>query len=529
MDTHLASTTMVELCLIELDDGSVIAQRDVPVSQYLMPRSIGDSLYLCDSQGGVIYKLDKNLQTVQEWNVEPVEGNFYMSQKETAYLYNYEESLTRYDLTTGETTPALAGDPDICWINEGTDSLIIKYYTPDNGAPAYAVLDLLTDTCRYAEPEDQVDSASRMGSTWIYEKYLENYIYYLHTDGEDPLRLEAQQSTVTMLPQGYLMETTLDGTNLRLYQMDGTLISACTVLENGDGYLSTKMIWNEANGGYFFLLQSYDEVTRLIFWDISKSAGGENLALEPVPETDAIQTGLEERAGELEQKYGVSILVGDECDTTFDEFSATQVADWDRVMVALDTLDMALAVYPDGFIRQLRFGNVKGIQIHLICDLQAHGSGRTGGGYNAFAQEHFDHYLMVMDIDVCDTDTYYHEMSHIIDAYLLWDSLNREDALYSEAGWGNLNPDWFKGYTYDYSMEQQILRDGWFVDGYSTIRPTEDRARVMEYAMVPYGRWMFEDAPGLQQKLDYYCRCIRDAFDTTGWPETVLWEQYLAK
>jgi hypothetical protein len=50
---------------------------------------------------------------------------------------------------------------------------------------------------------------------------------------------------------------------------------------------------------------------------------------------------------------------------------------------------------------------------------------------------------------------------------------------------------------------------------------------VLEYAMVDFGRWTFENAQVLTEKLDYYCRCIRDAFDTSGWPDTVLWEQYL--
>ena len=29
------------------------------------------------------------------------------------------------------------------------------------------------------------------------------------------------------------------------------------------------------------------------------------------------------------------------------------------------------------------------------------------------------------------------------------------------------------------------------------------------------------------RKLEYLCRCIRDCFDTTGWPETTVWEQVL--
>jgi hypothetical protein len=44
--------------------------------------------------------------------------------------------------------------------------------------------------------------------------------------------------------------------------------------------------------------------------------------------------------------------------------------------------------------------------------------------------------------------------------------------------------------------------------------------------MSEYGGSYFTGRKGLEGKLDYYCRCIRDAFDTTGWAETVLWEQY---
>ena len=135
---------------------------------------------------------------------------------------------------------------------------------------------------------------------------------------------------------------------------------------------------------------------------------------------------------------------------------------------------------------------------------------------------------MVIDIEASTTETYYHEFSHIIDSYLEWESLEREDALFSEETWNSLNPKWFDGYSYDYGYEIYLDDYTYFVDSYATISPTEDRARVLEYAMADFGRWTFEDAKGLRKKLDYYCRCIRDAFDTTGWPEVLPWEQYLS-
>lgn len=331
---------------------------------------------------------------------------------------------------------------------------------------------------------------------------------------------------MTMLPEGYLLETATDNTYLRLYDLEGKLVSSACVFASGSGYPKSEMIWNESLGGYFLQVFSYDENARLLFWDISKSAGGADLEFMEIPAPDEAQLQLRQRAEEIGQKYGLIIKVGEDCDTVFDEFTAEIVTDWDQITTALDTLEDALEAYPEGFIRQLRHGNIRNIEIQLIGNLWADGSGRYGDGYAAFTQSQWDHYLMVLDMDDTVVQTYYHEFSHIIDTYLEWDAENSQDALYSETRWDDLNPRWFTGYSYDYSQEHELQDYSSFVDGYSTIKPTEDRARVMEYAMAGYD-WTFENATVLYSKLEYYSRCIRDAFDTSGWPEVTLWEEPL--
>ena len=37
----------------------------------------------------------------------------------------------------------------------------------------------------------------------------------------------------------------------------------------------------------------------------------------------------------------------------------------------------------------------------------------------------------------------------------------------------------------------------------------------------------FTEGSPLRDKLAYYAACIRDSFDTTGWPEVTLWEEPL--
>ena len=70
------------------------------------------------------------------------------------------------------------------------------------------------------------------------------------------------------------------------------------------------------------------------------------------------------------------------------------------------------------------------------------------------------------------------------------------------------------------------MESGYFVTEYALTFPTEDRATLLEAAMNNYS-WDFEPDSGRRAKLQYYAACIRDCFDTTGWPEITLWEQVL--
>ena len=67
---------------------------------------------------------------------------------------------------------------------------------------------------------------------------------------------------------------------------------------------------------------------------------------------------------------------------------------------------------------------------------------------------------------------------------------------------------------------------GHFIMDYSMTFPTEDRAVLMAAAM-QLKDWYFEDGSCNREKMRFYAECIRDCFDTDGWPEVTLWEQIL--
>jgi len=253
-----------------------------------------------------------------------------------------------------------------------------------------------------------------------------------------------------------------------------------------------------------------------------------------IPETtehsiEEIQFLLEQHARILEDKYGVSILVGNQCTTAFTHFTASHALDYEKVRSVLDTLDYILGRYPEGFFRQLCTDQRSGLRIHLIQNLWANNEDLYGDSYGGFSQDLLDHYILVLDIDDTWEELYYHELSHIIEMHLALDAASRPDALFSEAAWNALNPDWFTGYDDDYRNLPELVEDGWFVDPYGAINASEDRAQIMAKAMLPNYRIYFSNNHGIRAKMEYYSMAIQDAFDTEGWPEILPWEENYKK
>lgn len=162
---------------------------------------------------------------------------------------------------------------------------------------------------------------------------------------------------------------------------------------------------------------------------------------------------------------------------------------------------------------------------------------------NAFVQHENGKIIMVLNIDDSADSllkTFYHETSHIIDKVLEHDALYREDALYSEEKWWSQNPSEFielnpeaGGYYESYeimpmSYYQEVFTP-YFASDYAKSFATEDRATVFELAMTGSSQLSsFGSANPLRQKLEYYCQCIRDCFDTTNWSDTTIWETSLS-
>lgn len=524
-DDHRLDHSTTEICIVDLDAGKVLSQAEIPVSTSMMPQVLGDSLYLIDNETGTILQLDKYLNEVDRWHLDFTESALYMAGNGTAYVSNWGETAYAVDLETGAQKPILDADSDLSYLDVSTQYLKVTYYHPDSGEECNAFIDLHTLE-RYDPPIQSSSNCELLDGVFLLNDYDDSYEYTLIPSEGDPLTVHLGYDYLRLLDGGQLLRISDENNQLSIHDLSGKSLVQCTISERDYGYETIELIPSEAYGGYYVLLFNYGGGMRLLYWDVTKSAPGEDIPFAPIPSPTEQEAQIQQRISRIEEEYGLNILAGVEAQDYFYDFEAEVVTDFGDILDALDVLEDALEDYPANFFRQLRYGDIHRTEIHLMGTLTPTNSQYTDT-YAAFVQEGYDEHVMVMDIYVSDETTYYHEFSHIIDSFLEWDALNREDALFSDEQWCSLNPGWFPGYTYDYSWEQYVEDYAAFVDSYSTINPTEDRARVLEYAMADYGQWTFEDAKVLLKKLDYYCRCIRDAFDTTGWPERVLWEQYL--
>lgn len=232
-------------------------------------------------------------------------------------------------------------------------------------------------------------------------------------------------------------------------------------------------------------------------------------------------------AAEIGEKYGIEVLV-------WEDALAVQPWDYDfevEYLVPvlereLRLLDQRLAQYSAAMLTDTA-SHFTALKICLVRQIT--GSAESGSLDIATGIQFFDGTDAYIAIALGDysEQALYHELFHVMETHILNESIAFDQ-------WDALNPDGFV-YDYDYSGHasqnfgsylQGDIRS--FVDAYSMSFPKEDRARIMEYAMLSGNEDLFQSQP-MQAKLQKLCEGIREAYGLRKSEETFLWEQYLEK
>lgn len=513
------------LTLLSGTTGEVLQSSTIDTSGGVETQIFDDNIAVCDNTAGTVVVLDKKLHEVSRYTLTPDENQWFLgADLDTLYKFNYDTGITTVSLSSKKEASFLEmSELSIC----GVTGENISFTGIDHKTLRYSAqcLDLASGKVVNPPFSGDFSRVCRNGDMWLADFFGSDGTVVFGTDS-NPLTVTTQSGTFSLLdPAGRILLTDNEG-NLSLYDSTGALISSCDL----SGWYAQNLIWREELDGYLLLVSNDEDETKLLFWDISKGTSGENLKTQSLSELNAIPGGtsadasLYKRAQSLSERFGVEILIADQCQTEFPSFTAYQVSDYKEASAGLDILKNALSVFPENFLSQIAYGHIDRIQFQLVGGLSAAKDFGGERSYAAFTDTSGTVCRIVLDVYSINNNSVWHELSHAIDKRLAWDAIYRSDALFSEEGWMSRNP---SGFTYSetYASERDDIKSSWysyFIDDYAMISATEDRARIFENAIDNAGT-VFADA-GLKEKLQYYSDCIRDSFDTTGWEKTTAWE-----
>ena len=519
---------------ISLEDGSLVKSASVSAAPGTRLSIGSGEIGLCDRESGLITVLDTDFHLLRTYEVAQEGDAWYLnSELDTLYVFYYDKGVLARNLETGAELWLVDNGFRVTPRGSGSGFVFFSYTDRSDQRNYTGCLNLSLGALETLPIGGAVSSCFRQGETWLVQSGDEEGRNTVVTGDCASYFTWADSPARLLSPKRHLLLTDPSGRQLTLYETDGSFLSHCALPQNSNAVVGSDFVWSGYWEGYFFT-DFLDSTCRLMFWDVSAAAEGTNLPMsspEQVQQTQPIlERQLYDRAAELSERFGVDIRIAEQCAADYSHYDTYLLTDPVFVRSALDILEESLSLYPEGFFRQLPYGDLESIRIELVGGLTVkEGIDTHPASIGAFAQEQGSCYIIVLDGFLLQPQTLFHEFSHIIDARLEWDSMLREDALYSEDAWLALQPEGFRyamRYTDVPGELLPFMESGCFITEYALTYPTEDRAVLMEAAM-SNNTWNFEPGSGTRRKLQYYADCIRDCFDTELWPETTLWEQVL--
>lgn len=316
-----------------------------------------------------------------------------------------------------------------------------------------------------------------------------------------------------------------DGICLDYYTLESGILSASLTL---DSLQKPKQIVSCADHAVYILV--YDpaaDCDTVYRWDVPAQV---SYTSDPVSHTFAYRDEADPDPEALEQcrqyarsigqKYGISVRIWED---------ACQVQPWDYqfapeslapvLQKELKLLDQRLSRFPAEILEQTT-GHFTGLTICLVRKITGSDSAdslATATGIQFFENNHA---YVVITTGRHSEQALYHELFHVMETHILtnssaldhWEALNPADFSY---GTGEVPEVYLQGQTRA------------FVDSYSTESVKEDRARVLENAMLKDRETVFR-SEYMQRKLTALCQGIREAYGLKKLEETFPWEQYLS-
>lgn len=185
----------------------------------------------------------------------------------------------------------------------------------------------------------------------------------------------------------------------------------------------------------------------------------------------------------------------------------------------LKLLEQRLARYPEGVLQQTR-DHFASLTICLVRQISGTGDSRSLNAATGIQFFQDREAYVVITTGAYSEQALYHELYHVMETHILTESTGLDS-------WEALNP---AGFSYGSSQQDSDVylrgQTRAFVDRYSMGAVKEDRARILENAMLPERKELFQ-SEYMQRKLRAMCTGIREAYRLENHPQALPWEQYL--
>ena len=546
------------LAVVDIRNDQVLANIRLEGEWVLLEKTFADGSYALRNTERKSWRfLSADLELAGAFDAEDV-GGFFSTDREI-YYWIKDHILYSTDVSTGETKPVqLSHDlrfTEILAVHPSEDNVALRFLlSPYQSICGTAILDLESGNYTLmTESRYQVDFLEKGPSLFYFDETQMGY-NVLYEEGLQPMQADAslfRADLQAISGAPYLMDigdTTVlfhlsDGITacaLSDWGIEGSFRSGCWlpelgiivggVFREGQFHLSALMpqqLSFEAKSGAEAVDSFMELDTKLAdaYWN----------ALSGGPVSDTLQ-GAREFADRLEEKYGVSILISNQCAgpvascsypiTTTDQMDLTNEAyDINRTLVALD---QTFSLYPQGFFAQFpnRSGE-GGIRVLLVGYIDS-GYGAIGCSFKTGSWHN-----IAIDVRMDDFESLLcHEIWHATEDRIV--SVDTDSFTWDV--WSPCNPEGFSYYN-DYSLtdpEQNRwtlfstgAEDAHFIDSYSRVNAKEDRARIMEYIMAkPEYAAQIKASPAIMKKLQIMCDAIRENFNTSQWKD-LPWELLL--
>ena len=503
-------------------------------TNYVSVQIVGDHICLSDNAEGWVKILDHRLTPEKEYSISPDYGSWYLSSDlQKLYCITWEGGIRCVDLATLSEEALLENVIDVIPSQVDEETLLIGYTDLASQVAQRKLFSLTTGELTELPLQGQFYQIKQAGDVWMYNHPIDWMTYIVQSSGQTR-HVTLEDGYMVLLDGGHLLYESYENSDIKIYDGNGAFLLSYTIKPGY--YIDSHWAWNDYYGGYFGVEFDPQGRAALLFLDLNEQQIGAPLALKPYEiETKAegsmVSAELYERAQQLSEQYDVDIRIAEQCGLEYTDFTASMLTDEWSIDWALDSLETALAAYPEGFFTQLQYGSLTSIRIEIVRGLKDKRAQEDDefSEFNGFTRSLSDHHLMVLDAETMYPETIYHEFTHLIDARLEYDAWYREDAVFSEEIWLELQPEGYE-FPYDYTQlpdeAYEATEQGYFARIYGATYPGEDRATIMEIAMLGYAE-RFHESPALLEKLAYYSDCIRDCFDTATWPAITKWEEPL--